>query len=216
MSVKDELLVSAPETPLTAIEKLPTVAVLLAVKVIRLAPAVLAAANVAVTPLGSPDADSVTLLLKPFCAVTVTVPAADAPRGRPRVAGARDRVKAGAVTVSAIVVALVSVPDTPVTVTVAIPTVAELPAVKVRELLPVVLGGLKEAVTPPGNPETPKPTVPLKPLAPTTLMVVIALAARGTVRPLAEDVRLKLGTTTVNAMDVVLLRLPDVPVMVIG
>lgn len=216
VSVKDALLLKAPETPLTAMGKFPTVAVLLAVKVTTLVPAALAGANAAVTPLGSPDADSVTPPLKPFCAVTVTIPAAVAPRGSPRVAGSRDSVKFGAVTVSTMVTVLLSVPDTPVTVTVAIPAVAVLPAVKVRELLPVVLDGLKAAVTPPGNLDTLKPTVPLKPLSPATLMVVLPLPERGTVRLAAEDVRLKLGTTTVNATVVVLLRLPDVPVMVSG
>ena len=131
-------------------------------------------------------------------------------------AGSRDSVKVGVVTVSTMVVALLSVPDTPVTVTVAIPAVAVLSALKVRELLPVVLDGLKTAVTPLGKPDTPKATVPLKPFSPATLMVLLPLPARGTARLLAEDVRLKLGTTTVNAMVVVLLRLPEVPVMVSG
>ena len=46
-------------------------------------------------------------------------------------------------------------------VTVAVPVVAVLLAVKVRVLLPVVLVGLNEAVTPEGNPEADRLTVPV-------------------------------------------------------
>jgi hypothetical protein len=216
VSVKEALLLSAPETPLTVMGKLPTVAVLLAVKVTRLVPVVPGAANAVVTPLGRPDADSVTLLLKPFCAVIVTILAADAPRGSPRVAGSRDSVKFGAVMVRTIFVVLLSAPEEPVTVTVAVPAVAVLLALKVRELVPVVLDGLNAAVTPLGSPETPRATIPLKPFCPATLILLLPLPARGTVRLLGEDKRLKLGTTTVNAMVVAPLRLPEVPVMVSG
>jgi hypothetical protein len=216
VSVKEALLVSAPETPLIEMGKLPAVAVLLAVKVTRLVPAVLGGANAAVTPLGRPDADSVTLPLNPFCALTVTIPAAVAPRGSARVAGRRDSVKFGAVMVRTMVVVLVSAPETPVTVTVAVPVVAVLLALKVRELLPVVLDGLNAAVTPLGSPDTLRATLPLKPFCPATLILLLPLPARGTVRLLGEDERLKLGTTTVNTMGVVALRLPDAPVMVSG
>lgn len=214
--VKEALLLSAPETPLTVMGKLPTVAVLLAVKVTKLVPVLPGAANAAATPLGRPGADSVTLLLKPFCAVIVTILVADAPRGSPRVAGSRDNVKLGAVMVRTIVVVLLSAPEEPVTVTVAVPAVAVLLALKVRELLLVVLDGLNAAVTPLGNPETPRATMPLKPFCPATLILLLPLRARGTVRLLDEDKRLKLGTTTVNAMVVVPLRPPEVPVMVSG
>lgn len=188
---------------------------MLAVKVISLVPVAPGAVNSTVTPLGSPNAENVTPLLKPFCEVTVTIPAADAPRGNPRLAGRRDSVKFGSVMVSTMVVVLVSGPETPVTVTVAIVAVA-VPALKVRVLLPVVLDGLKVAVTPLGKPDTPKATVPLKPFLPITLMVLLLLPARGTVTLPAEEVRLKLGITTVNAMVVVLFRLPAAPVMVSG
>jgi hypothetical protein len=196
--------------------KLPAVAVLLAVKVTRLVPAVFRAANDAVTPLGSPDADRLTLLLKPFCGVTVTAPAAVAPRGSPRLAGSSDRVKFGAVMVSPMVVALVSAPEVPFTIAVYVPGVTVLLALKVREVLAVVLDGLKAAVNPVGKPDTAKLTLPLNPFEPATLMVLLPLPVRATVRLLGDDERLKLGTTTVNAMVVVLLRLPEAPVMVRG
>src|SRR6202000_1398046 len=117
----------------------PTVAELLAVKVTRLVPPVPGAVNAAVTPLGRLDADKVTLLLKPFCGVIVTVLDADVPRGSPSVGGNWDNVKFGAVMVRAIVVVLPSPPEEPVTVTVAAPTVAVLLALKVREFFPEVL-----------------------------------------------------------------------------
>ena len=51
----------------------PVVAVLLAVSVRVLEPVAGFGLNDAVTPLGKPDADKLTPLLKPFCGVTVIV-----------------------------------------------------------------------------------------------------------------------------------------------
>src|SRR5260370_17138237 len=67
------LFVKLPDTPVTVTVTVPVVAVLLAVKVSVLLLAVLLGLNVAVTPLGRPAADKLTLLLKPFNGVTVTV-----------------------------------------------------------------------------------------------------------------------------------------------
>ena len=53
--------------------KVPRAAVLLAVSVNMLLLAVLLGLNDAVTPLGRPEADKLTLLLKPFSGVTVMV-----------------------------------------------------------------------------------------------------------------------------------------------
>jgi hypothetical protein len=58
----------------------PVAAVLLAVSVNLLVLAVLVGLNDAVTPLGRPVADKLTLLLKPFCGVTVMVLVPLAPR----------------------------------------------------------------------------------------------------------------------------------------
>jgi hypothetical protein len=216
VSVKEALAVNAPETPLTVMGKLPAVAVVFAVKVTRLVPAAFGAANDAVTPLGSPDAERITLLLKPFCGMTATVPVAVAPRGNPRLAGSKDRVKLGAVMVSPMVVALVNAPEAPFTIAVYVPGVTVLLALKTRDVLAVVLDGLKTAVKPVGKPDTEKLTLPLKPLEPTTLMVLLPLPARAIVRLLGDDERLKLGTTTVSAMVVVLLRPAETPVIVSG
>jgi hypothetical protein len=67
------LFVKLPDVPVTVTVTVPVVAVLLAVRVSVLVPAVLLGLNNAVTPLGRPDADKLTLLLKPFCGVTVMV-----------------------------------------------------------------------------------------------------------------------------------------------
>lgn len=59
--------------------------------------------------------------------------------------------------------AAVCVPDVPVTVTVYCPRLAVLLAINVSVLLPVVGFGANDAVTPLGNPETDRFTLPLKP-----------------------------------------------------
>jgi hypothetical protein len=65
--------VKLPETPVTVTVTVPVAAVPLAVKVSVLLLAVLLGLNDAVTPLGRPEADKLTLLLKPFSGVTVIV-----------------------------------------------------------------------------------------------------------------------------------------------
>jgi hypothetical protein len=60
-----------PDKPVMVTVAVPVAAVLLAVSVNELAPVVLVGLNDAVTPLGRPDADKLTLPLKPFWGVTV-------------------------------------------------------------------------------------------------------------------------------------------------
>jgi hypothetical protein len=67
------VLVKPPDVPEMVKVTVPVVAVLLAVRVKVLVLAVLLGLKEAVTPLGRPDADKVTLPLKPFCGVTVIV-----------------------------------------------------------------------------------------------------------------------------------------------
>jgi len=108
--------------------------------------------------------------------VIVLVPLAD--RLMLRLAGEADSEKsgtAGALTVSVMLVARVSVPDVPVTVNVTVPVAALLAAVSVRVLAEVGLGGLKLAVTPEGRPEIDKFTLPLKPLIGFTVMVLLPM-----------------------------------------
>ena len=62
-----------PDLPVTVSVAVPVVAVLLAVSVNVLVLAALLGLNDAVTPLGRPDADKLTLPVKPFCGLTVMV-----------------------------------------------------------------------------------------------------------------------------------------------
>src|SRR5258708_38769815 len=114
--------VKFPEVPVMVTMAVPVEAALLAVKVSVLVAAVGLALNDAVTPLGSPEADKLTLLVKPFCGVTVIVLVPIAPWTMLRLFGEEDRAKLPAgFTVRAIVALLLSPPEVPVTVTVKAP-----------------------------------------------------------------------------------------------
>jgi hypothetical protein len=65
--------VRLPDVPVMVTVTVPVVAVLLAVSVNVLVAVAGLGPNEAVTPLGRPDADKLTLPLKPFCGVTVMV-----------------------------------------------------------------------------------------------------------------------------------------------
>lgn len=82
-----------PEVPVMVTVDVPDVAVLLAVNVATLLLVVGLVANVAVTPLGRPDADSVTLPVKLPVSVTVIVSVALEPRAIVRDAGDAASVK---------------------------------------------------------------------------------------------------------------------------
>ena len=80
-------------------------------------------------------------------------------------------------TVREIETVLVMMPDVPVMVIVEVPITAALAAVRVNVLVFVVLTGLKEAITPLGNPDADKATLLLKPFKGTTAMVFVPLPA---------------------------------------
>jgi len=85
-------------------------------------------------------------------------------------------VKLGAgLTVSAMVVVAVKAPEVPVMVTVAAPVVAVPLAVSVSTLLPVVGLVPNAAVTPLGNPEAARVTLPANGLTSVTVIVSVAL-----------------------------------------
>ena len=65
--------VSEPETPVMVTVAVPVDAVLLAVSVSVLDPVVLEGLNAAVTPAGKPEADKLTLPVKPLTGLTVIV-----------------------------------------------------------------------------------------------------------------------------------------------
>jgi hypothetical protein len=160
----------------------------------------------AVTPFGRPEADKLTLPLKPFCGVTVMVLVPLAPWTNVRVFGDAEREKLGTgagFTVREIVAVLVKLPEVPVTVTVAVPVVAVLLAVRVKVLVVVVLVvlvGLKEAVTPFGRPEADKLTLPLKPFCGVTVIVLVPLAPCVSVKLLGEVESAKLGAGGAGVM----------------
>lgn len=133
-----------------------------------------------VTPVGLEviAAVSVTLPVKPPEGVTVMVLFTGVPADTARVEGAAEIVKlctGTAVTVSEIKVDAVRLPELPVIVTGDVPVVAELLAVSVSTLEPVVGLVAKPAVTPLGRPEAASVTAPLNPPAPATEMVLVPL-----------------------------------------
>jgi len=91
----EAVLVKLPEVPVMVTGKVPVVAVLLAVNVKALDPVVLEGLKVAITPLGSADADKLTLPLNPFCGVTVTVLVPLAPCVTLMLLGEADRLNCG-------------------------------------------------------------------------------------------------------------------------
>ena len=71
--------VTLPDVPVIVTVRVPVVAELLTVSVSVLDDVAGFGLNDAVTPLGRPAADKLTLPLKPFCGVTVTVVAPSVP-----------------------------------------------------------------------------------------------------------------------------------------
>ena len=86
------VLIKLPEVPVIVTATVPVAAVLLAVNVNVLVLAVLLGLKDAVTPLGRPDADKLTLPVKPFCGVTVMVLAPLAPCTIVKLFGDAERV----------------------------------------------------------------------------------------------------------------------------
>jgi hypothetical protein len=203
-----------PEVPVMVTREFPVAAVLLAVSVSL--PLTIAA----VTPLGMPEADSVTLPVNPFCAVVVIVLEPLAPCVIVRLLGDADKLKSGAeagavaFTVRLTVVVWVKLPDVPVMVTVEFPVAAVLLAVSVS--LPLTIA----AVTPLGMPEADSVTLPVNPFCAVVVIVLEPLAPCVIVRLLGDADRLKFGAAagavafTVRLTVVVWVKLPDVPVMV--
>ena len=107
------------------------------------------------------------------------------------------------------------VPDLPLTLTLKVPVVAELPTVNVTVLLDVEGFGLKVAVTPIGRLDAEKVTLPVKPSVGLMVIVDVPVLPRATLRLLGDAERLKFGPGfTVRAIVVVCVRPPDVPAIV--
>jgi hypothetical protein len=200
--------VSAPDVPVTVMVAVPVAAAELAVSVNVLVVLPLAAGvtgfalNDAVTPLGRPDADSVTALANAFCDVMVTVLVPLAPCVTVTLLGDALTLKFGvaaAVTVSAIVVVADSAPDVPLIVTVDVPADALELAVRLNTLEPVVGFVPNDAVTPVGKPEAASVTAPEKPPASATLIVLVPAAPPAVIETLFGDAdSVKLGWVVVD------------------
>ena len=112
------------------------------------------------------------------------------------------------------VAVLCRLPDVPVMVTVLVPTVAVALAVKVNVLVPLVLAGLKDAVTPLGRPDAASETVPENPVAGFTVMVLVPVAPCVRLMVAGAAERVNDDAVTVRDSLAVLIMLPEVPVMV--
>lgn len=120
----------------------------------------------AVVPLCKPETERDTLPVKPFNGVIFTDAVPLDPRATLKLVGDTDNEKLGpALTVSEITVELVRLPEPPLTVTLNVPVAAVAEAVKVTVLLVKALCGLKDAMTPLGNPVAVRLTLELKPFS---------------------------------------------------
>lgn len=111
----------------------------------------------------------------------------------------------------------------PVRVTPTVKLAAELLADNVKVLVPELLIGLNEAVTPDGKPGGVKPTLPgLKPPVGVIVIMAVPLDPGEIVRLVGNADRVKFGAgavgaaVTVRLMAAVCDRLPEVPVSVTG
>ena len=97
MTVRASVVVAVrlPEVPVMVTVDVPVVAVALAVRVSTLVPVVGFVPNVAVTPLGRPEAASVTLPVNPFTSCTVMVLVPLLPWVTERLLGESESVKLG-------------------------------------------------------------------------------------------------------------------------
>ena len=109
-----------------------------------------------------------------------------------------------------------SVPEVPVMVIVDDPAVAVAAAVNVSTLVEVAGSVPNAAVTPVGNPDAAKVTLPVNPPSSATVMVLLPVPPAVTVRFAgeAESVKPDVAAVTVRLMEVVAVSVPEVPVMV--
>jgi len=187
--------VRLPEVPVMVTVVVPTLAEPLAVNVSVLVLAVGFGLNPAVTLLGSPEAAKCTLPVNPPASVTVMVLVPPARVGViVTLGGAAVSVNPGPeVTVRLTVVVAVRLPEVPVMVTVAGPVVADALAVSVKVLVVVVLAGLNPAVTPFGKPEAARLTLPVKPPAGVTVIVLVPFVPCATLTVVGAAARVKLA-----------------------
>lgn len=166
VSVTVVVFVRLPDVPVTVMGNVPDAADAPTINAKRLEVVELVGANVAVTPVGRPEAENATLPVNPPVGVTVTTLLPLAPLAIVMLLGAAESVKFAElvpVTVRLTVVDAVSEPEVPVTVTVVVPVAAVALATNVSALVVVAVAGLKFAVTPDGKPVADSTTLPLNP-----------------------------------------------------
>ncbi len=161
--------------------------------------------NAAVTPLGSPEAVSNTVPLNGLTSVIAMVSVAVLPGRICNEEGEGASVKLPAVfTVRPTLALEVSEPEVPVMLIVELPATAELEAVRVSTLVPVVGLGEKAAVTPPGspyNPDADRVTLLANPFTSVTVILSVALLPCAIDRLVAEEAIVKLGVVATPQAD---------------
>ena len=197
--------VKLPDVPVMVTVDVPFVAVELAVKVNVLLAVAGLGTKVAITPVGNPEADKVTLPLKPLDGVIVIALVPLVPCTTVKLLGLAESAKVGdALTVSATVVVSVRLPDVPVTVTLAVPVFAVALDVKVNTVLDDAGLRLNAAVTPLGKPDAEKVTLPVKPFAGVMEIVLVLVVPCTTATLLGLADKENVGAdVTVKAMVVV-------------
>jgi hypothetical protein len=124
-------------------------------------------------------------------------------------------VKLPPVTVRAIVVVAVRVPDVPVIVTIEVPAATVAGAVSVSTLVDVVGLGANTAVHPAGRPDAARVTAPVNPPVSVTVMVSVPLAPGASTRLVGEAESVKPGGgATVRLIGTAAVSVPLVPVIV--
>lgn len=198
------LFASVPDFPVTVTVNVPVFARLPTASVRVLEDVAGFGLSDADTLFGSPEADRLTVPVNPFDGAMAMLELPFLPREMLKVEGEAERLKFGPeVTVKEIVVVLVRLAQTPLMVTVNVPSAAVALAVRVSVLLLAVPAGLKEAATPLGRPEADKLTAPLKPLIGLMLIVLAAVFPWTTLKLPGEAVSVKLpGGLTVRVSEV--------------
>ena len=180
---------------------------------------ILVGENFAVTPLGNPLTDSATAALNPFIPTAFNVNVDEPPAVTLPLAEFAVMANVGTTTTRLIVCVFVWLPLTPLTVTMAGPSVAVVAALSVSVLDPfpgdAMLVGEKLAVTPLGNPVAESDTAPLNPPSVADVTVTLLGVPAVNVKLAALVLSEKLGAATVNATVLLRANPPPLPLIAI-
>lgn len=175
--------------------------------------------NFAVTPFGSPLIESAIADLNPPSAVVLTPTLVELPAVTLALVEVAVKVNVGTTRVRLMVWLCVTPPPVPFNVNVAAPAAAVTAAVSVTVLVPfpgdAMLVGEKLAVTPAGKPLAESEIADLNPFTAAVVTVSLLGVPAVTVPLVALGVSVKVGATTVAAIDVLLPSPPPLPLIVI-